>query len=183
MAEAQAAKTETSGSDLPSAAAGDLLSRKLEAVFSRIERERMRDVPILNPALSVACVGMRPAGDGWLCALVTPWFINLIALPGDEAGAEAWSATPAGTKSARRLPAGVFEFISASEEGIGPYQMCSLFSPVLEFENQEAALATAEASLAAVFDASLDPANAQAAASGQTKPSTLKLSRRSLIFG
>ena len=129
------------------------LARNLESVFSKIERERMRDVPILNPSLSVACVGMRPFEDLWLSVLVTPWFINLIALPADEAGAESWGQAAPGSKSMRRFPAGAFEFISASEDGIGPYRMCSLFSPVLEFENQEAALATAEACLTAIFDA------------------------------
>ena len=97
----------------------------------------MRDIPILNPALSVACVGMRPFADGWLSVLVTPWFINLIALPADEACGEAWSCAAAGTKLTRQFPAGAFEFICASEDGIGPYQMCSLFSPVLEFESQK----------------------------------------------
>jgi [NiFe] hydrogenase assembly HybE family chaperone len=163
MLEARNPGGEASGGAPFSPAAGESLSRNLEAVFRGIERERMRDVPILNPALSVACVGMRAAADGWICILVTPWFINLIALPGDESAAQSWSRTVPGDKSMRELPAGSFEFISASEEGIGPYRMCSLFSPVLEFENQEAALAVAEASLAAVFDAGLDPANADAA--------------------
>jgi len=58
-----------------------LQTRKLEAVFSKIERERMSDIPILNPSLQVAAIGMRPLGESWVCALVTPWFINLMALP------------------------------------------------------------------------------------------------------
>jgi [NiFe] hydrogenase assembly HybE family chaperone len=183
MAEIRASGGDASGGVPSGPAAGESLSRNLEAIFSRIERERMRDVPILNPSLSVACVGMRAIEGGWLSVLVTPWFINLIALPRDEAAAETWSRTAAGTKSLRQFPAGSFEFISASEEGIGPYQMCSLFSPVLEFENQEAALAAAHASLAAIFDASLNRAAAAPAKAAEAKEPPPKLSRRSLIFG
>jgi [NiFe] hydrogenase assembly HybE family chaperone len=161
-------------------AAGESLSRNLETVFSRIERERMRDVPILNPSLRVACVGMRAIEDGWLCVLVTPWFINVIALP---SSAGAWAGEPPGTKSLRQLPAGSFEFLSAYEEGIGPYRMCSLFSPVLEFENQEAALAAAEASLAAILDASLDPANAAHSGAERAKQPPPEINRRALLFG
>ena len=39
------------------------LTRKLEAVFGMIERERMHDIPILNPSLRVAAIGMRPFGE------------------------------------------------------------------------------------------------------------------------
>ncbi len=188
MAEAGAAAAEADGSMAMDLAPAERLSRNLETVFRKIERERMRDVPILNPALSVACVGMRPFEDGWLSVLITSWFINLIVLPGSEAGAKAWSGESAGTKLMRQFPAGAFEFIRAIEDGIGPYQMCSLFSPVLEFESQEAVLATADASLAAVFDASLNPANGGAAkqapaAAGPTQQDASKLSRRALIFG
>ena len=189
MAEALAAGTGTGGLDAPElAAARERLSCNLETVFGKIERERMRDIPILNPALSVACVGMRPFGDGWLCVLITPWFINLIMLPGSDAGEKAWSGAAAGTKLTRQFPAGAFEFICASEDGIGPYRVCSLFSPVLQFESQEAALATAEASLGALFDASLDPANGEAAGQApgsgvQANREAQKISRRALIFG
>lgn len=169
-------------------AQGETLARTLEAVFSKIERERMHDVPILNPALRVACIGMRPFEGGWLCVLITPWFINLVLLPGDTASAEAWDSVPSGTKLVHRFPAGAFEFLCSSEDGIGPYRTCSLFSPVFEFENQDAALAAAEASLTALFDARLDPANEAAAAqteaaSGPVKPQPPKLSRRGLLFG
>ncbi|TXH61274.1 MAG: [NiFe]-hydrogenase assembly chaperone HybE, partial [Burkholderiaceae bacterium] len=37
-----------------------------------------------------------------------------------------------------------FEFLGAHEEGFGPFEACSLFSPMFQFEDQAAALATAE---------------------------------------
>ena len=35
----------------------DTLSAGLEAAFTRIQRERMADIPLLNPALEVQAVG------------------------------------------------------------------------------------------------------------------------------
>lgn len=153
--------------DAPSDAAA--LTSVVEAAFERVAAARMHGVPILNPSLRVAAVGMRPVEDGWLCALVTPWCINLMLLPASSTEA---ASLASGTKVKRHFPAGVFEFTAGWEDGLGPYQMCSLFSPVLEFENQEAALIAAEAALGAVFNAGL----------GAEKPST-GVSRRGLLFG
>ena len=156
---------------------GLALMRKLEDVFSRIERERMAGVPILNPALRVAATGMRSSSGAWICALVTPWFINLMLLPQTPELAEAWTRAAAGSKEKHAFPAGTFEFICGAEEGLGPYRMCSLFSPVLQFECQEAALAAAEAALAALFDENL--------AAPQTAGRSVKetqVSRRNLLF-
>ena len=125
----------------------------LESVFHRIEKTAMAGVPILNPRLSVKAVGLRECGDEWLAVLVTPWFMNLVLLP--QADADPSSATT-GEKSHVVFPAGRFEFIHGFEEELGPYRMCSLFSPVFEFADQESAEATALAVLAALFSASDD---------------------------
>jgi len=162
------------------------LAANLEAVFRKIEQERMLDVPILNPLLHVACIGMRRSGACWLSVLVTPWFINVMLLPGSEAEAGAWNRMAPGAKVKREFPSGLFEFICGAEEGIGPYQTCSLFSPVLEFENQEAAIAAAEAALGAIFDATLHPGYKETEASAepsQGEKEAAKLSRRDLFTG
>jgi [NiFe] hydrogenase assembly HybE family chaperone len=153
----------------------DVLKSRMEAAFRRAAEERMTDVPILNPALSVAAAGVRPVENAWLTVLVTPWCINLMLLPGDSLEASRWAALPSGAKVKRQFPAGAFEFTIGAEEALGPYQMCSLFSPVLEFETQEAALLTAEAALEVMFDAALHPESKKEEASG--------VSRRHLIFG
>ncbi len=172
--------------DQASATAGPAaaqMARKLEAVFGKIERERMRDVPILNPALRVAAVGMRAFGEVWVCGLVTPWFINLMLLPNTPDVAESWSRLGNGTKASHDFPAGTFEFISGSEDGFGPYQMCLLFSPVLQFENQEAALATVEGALAALFDENSDSALEPEVESAPPKKEATQVSRRTLFLG
>jgi [NiFe] hydrogenase assembly HybE family chaperone len=127
----------------------DTVSVGLEAAFTRIQHERMRDVPLLNPALEVQAVGFRGWENYCLGILITPWFMNLMLLPPDG---EAWAALPSGTKINQSFPSGTYEFILGEEQGIGRYLMCSLFSPVFEFQNQEAAVATAEAVLEGLMD-------------------------------
>lgn len=118
---------------------------QLAQVFGAIERERMHDVPVLNRALAVEAIGFEPHDDvrdgeerpreGALGVLLTPWFMNLVWLPKETDAALA--------NEVRTLGSDRLSFMVANEAGIGPYQMCSLFSPVFEFESQEAARATA----------------------------------------
>ncbi len=119
---------------------------ELERVYRHIEATAMADVPILNKALSVQCVGMTRTGADMLCVLITPWFINLVLLP-DRLS----PPVQPGTKSKAMLPGGVFEFIQSHHEELGPYRMCSLLSPVFEFEAQTDAVTVAEAILAEVL--------------------------------
>lgn len=168
----------------------------LEAAFARVHRERMHDVPILNPALGIKAVGTREVEAGWLSALVTPWFINLMLLPRTPEQAQDYRALQLGGIVAHAFPSGRFEFIVGEEGDLGRYLMCSLFSPVLEFESHGAALITAESAIAALFDARLAPDAAQAsdgvspdfAAAARPGPEIAeheagKLSRRGLLFG
>jgi [NiFe] hydrogenase assembly HybE family chaperone len=143
------------------------IANSLEATFRRIQNERMDGVPILNSRLLVEATGTREWNGHWLSVLITPWFINLMLLPQSPEQTETWSALPSGTKVLQRFPAGRFDFLTGEETDIGPYLMCSLFSPVLEFEDHEAARVAAAAALDALFDASLDPATAKDEA---TKP-------------
>lgn len=123
----------------------------LEAVFGEIARTRMAGLPICNAALAVEAVGLRRGAEGqWVGAMVTPWAINLLCLPGDAA---AWPALAAGGSHDWRFPSGAYEFIVAEEERLGTYHLCSLFSPALEFESHEAARLTALAAVHALFAA------------------------------
>jgi len=125
------------------------LAAGLEAAFTRIQRERMADVPMLNPALRVQAVGFRIREAECVGVLITPWFMNLMLLP---LAGDAWDGLPPGSKLEQAFPSGSYEFILGEEEGIGRYLMCSLFSPVFEFEDQAAAVATAEAVLTGLMD-------------------------------
>lgn len=119
----------------------------LQKVFESIHRERMADMPMVNPALQVATIGFDKNEYGCVGILLTPWCMNLLLLPeGDE-----WAAAQPGSKQMHGLPSGDYEFVVADEVGLGRYLSCSLFSPMFEFADQETALATAEASLLAVM--------------------------------
>jgi [NiFe] hydrogenase assembly HybE family chaperone len=122
---------------------------QVAAAFRGVHETRMHGVPILNPAIAVEAVGFAPWDAHWLGCLVTPWFMNLILLP---RVAERWVRLRPGEKHTYLFPAGAFEFIAGREEAIGEYQACSLFSPMFEFADHEAARLTAEACLRALFD-------------------------------
>lgn len=122
-------------------------SVRVAKAYERIWRTRMQDLAFLNPNLRVEAVGFRPWEGQWLGALVTPWFLNLLLLPG---GGE-WTSLAAGSERFVTFPAGCFRFIAGHETGLGESHSCSLFSPVLEFADHEAARLTAEAALAALF--------------------------------
>jgi [NiFe] hydrogenase assembly HybE family chaperone len=139
-------------------------ARALEQAFRRIETERMRDVPILNPAVAVRALGFRRSSEGWLGVLLTPWCMNLMLLPAEGT---AWRSLPPGEKRSVAFPGGEFEFIAGHEAAIGEFHSCSLFSPVFEFSDQDAACETARAALEALFTA--EPAGP----SGEERPAEI----------
>lgn len=147
----------------------------------RIWKTRMDGLPFLNPALRVESVGFRPWEGQWLGALVTPWSLNLVLMPGDGP----WKALPAGGERIAVMPAGRFRFIAGTDEELGEYHACSLFSPALEFADHEAACATAEASLVALFDASHAPAadGYQPSGAGDAAHRPSEVSKRDFIRG
>lgn len=123
----------------------------LEALFAHIARTRMQGIPILHPDLRVQAVGFEPAAmvDGSparaaVGVLVTPWFMNLVWLPLDAAAPDALAV---GATRERRVGRECFPFIGAHEDGFGPFEACSLFSPMGEFADHDAAVATALAVL------------------------------------
>lgn len=118
----------------------------LEAAFRRIERERMAGLPLVHPQLRVQAVGFA-AGDDELAlgVLVTPWFMNLVQLP---LTAQAAALLPRPGVGAERAVFGWrFLFHAQQEDGIGLFAAASLVSPMSEFADQAAAVATAQALL------------------------------------
>jgi [NiFe] hydrogenase assembly HybE family chaperone len=120
---------------------------RLEAVFATIARERMAALPIVNPALAVAVPAMRDRDGEWLGVLLTPWAISLVILPGTGGRFRVLGADETQTW---HFKSGDYAFMGNAEPELGPYQTCSLFSPVFEFADQAAAEATALAAFAAV---------------------------------
>lgn len=150
-----------------------ILATRLEGAFRDIWQTRMQDVPVVNAALHVEAVGLRPWNGHWLCALVTPWFINLVVLRGNGD----WRAVPDRDSVWYEFPTGRFEFLGSSEPGLGEFHACSLFSPVLEFADHDTARETARAALQALFDPSLlgePPPDAKAAGRGMSRRDFLR---------
>ncbi len=116
--------------------------RTLEAAFSQVH-QRMESLPFLNPRLQVRALGFQPWQPYWLGVMVTPWFMNLMLLPGDESA----DVSRVGEAQSVNFPCGTFSFVAGHNHTIGSYLSCSLFSPVQELESQQLAEEVALASL------------------------------------
>jgi len=121
---------------------------RLTADFREVWHSKMRDVPLVNKALSVEAVGFIPWQGGALGVLLSPWFMNLILLPGEG---EDWSQLTPGAKEQIAFPSGSYEFIHNTREMVGGYKACSLFSPMGDFQTQMQATDVARAVMAELF--------------------------------
>lgn len=147
-------------------------SEAVERAFILIHRERMADLPILNPALHVEAVEFQPWQGHWLGILVTPWCMSVMLLPGAQAP---WTTVPELKRREVTFPFGKLAFLGTTEPGLGEYQSCSLFSPMEKFATQAQAVETARASLLALLapppGTQADPKAAESAAPKERRPS------------
>ncbi len=120
----------------------------LEQLYENIRVTRMVGVPILNEKIKVQAVGFREWNQHVLGVLITPWFMNLMLLPTENTS---WDGFKFGSKHSYTFEAGAFEFILGEEEDLGQYMSCSMFSPMFDFENHQAAVETAEAIVSGMF--------------------------------
>jgi [NiFe] hydrogenase assembly HybE family chaperone len=127
----------------------DALTTTLVTEFREIWHAKMRDVPMVNKLLSVEAVGFRFVDGRPLGVLISPWFMNLIQLPGEG---EDWSGLTAGAKELIAFPSGEYEFIHNTRGLLGGYKACSLFSPMGDFATQMQAREVAQAVMVALFD-------------------------------
>ncbi|PKO59067.1 MAG: [NiFe]-hydrogenase assembly, chaperone, HybE [Betaproteobacteria bacterium HGW-Betaproteobacteria-13] len=134
---------------------------ELRACFAAIAAGPMAGLPLCNPALEVAAIGFRSWQGEWLGALLTPWSLSLVLIPG---GGGLFRPLAADERQCWSFPSGEYAFLGNREPELGPYQMCSLYSPVFEFESQADAEAVAHAALDALFVAADGAAEAGAAA-------------------
>ena len=125
----------------------DNLKHKIVARFQVIDIQRMRDLPIYNPALIVEAINFQaielPSEKNALIgALITPWFINILLVHTDEI-----KAAKLGQRISYQLPSGDFEFMVGEDEELGRYDFYTLASPVLKYKSQHAAQQLAEKGL------------------------------------
>jgi [NiFe] hydrogenase assembly HybE family chaperone len=137
------------------------VANELAAVYREIYRATMCGVPICNDALAVEAVGFRNFEQYVVGVVVTPWFLNLVAVAQEAT----FTAAPAANAPAVRLrfPAGDVDFNVSELEGFGRLASCSLFSPMSEFANHDAAREAAQAALNALLDPCLNEGPCQRA--------------------
>ncbi|MCV2878822.1 [NiFe]-hydrogenase assembly chaperone HybE [Sedimentimonas flavescens] len=121
---------------------------RLVADFREVWHAKMRDVPMVNKALSVEAVGFRSHEGRPLGVLLSPWFMNLILLPRAD---EDWSSLLPGAKEQIEFPSGTYEFLHNTREMVGGYKACSLFSPMGDFQTQMQATDVARAVMDELF--------------------------------
>ena len=163
------------------------VTRALTLTYLGIWQHKMRDVPVTNPRLNVEAVDFRIWQGFYLGVLITPWFMNLVLVPRQQAD---WSDRITGEKYRYGFEAGEFEFILGRVDGIGSLLSCSLFSPVFEFDDHATAVATARAVMNAVFDPTTGRADQPRSSDSIGQPtadragiSTETLSRRDFFRG
>ena len=133
----------------------------VEQTYFRVFQQRMADVPILNPALSVEAIDFQRWQGHWLGIVVTPWCMSVLLVPGST---DNWVWTGENKRRFVRFPAGEFAFLGSEEAELGEFQSCSLFSPMGKFTSQVEAAMTARASMVALLTAP-PPVEARAAES------------------
>ncbi|MCW2283063.1 [NiFe] hydrogenase assembly HybE family chaperone [Rhodoblastus acidophilus] len=150
------------------------LAARLEEHFEELYERCMKDMPICNPHLRVACIGFRPYGDFNLGIVLTPWFMNVCASP--RAGAPKVEDRPGATRGLA-LPTGNVDFLATDLDGFDRLLFASLFSPMDDFADHAAAQATAEAAM----DALMKPPEPASPPSPPPKKEPVALDRRAFF--
>jgi [NiFe] hydrogenase assembly HybE family chaperone len=138
---------------------------QLVAAYRDIEMI-VRSLPIYNARLSIEAIGFREHHGCLAGILSTPWFMNLVVAPLRPGEG---TALAKGSKRYIAFPSGDYEFVAGELKGFGALELCSLFSPMENFENQQAARLAAEAAIAELFTAP------------EPEPAPQTLSRRALF--
>lgn len=164
-------------------------SAVLERHFRRVHETRMAGLPFLNTALDVAVAGCERVDGDWLAAVVAPWTIQLVLLPG---GGALWRDSAVGARHTLSLPVGDLVFIGEAGEHatdlVPAFLYCPLITPPEGIANTVEACAIAREALATVLnplpasnlDAPPDPLGGDAAPNPRTPPSP---SRRAFLRG
>ncbi|MDD5297514.1 MAG: [NiFe]-hydrogenase assembly chaperone HybE [Rhodocyclaceae bacterium] len=155
---------------------------RLEAAFRELDA-RMKGAPGYNPALSVVAAGFRPWQGHWLGAVITPWAVQLVLLPG-EGGEQ--PAAP-GERRSRAFPVGERNLMGLELEGYGLLEAAPLLPSVQAMTSQGEAESAALAALAALMLPEGTPAFALApvpgAQSDAKAPVKRPVSRRDFLRG
>lgn len=115
--------------------------------YRKVYEERFRGLPIINPELDVEAVGFRPLAEHEFGALITPWFINLVLLPGTDR----WQDRAQGSRCRIEFPGDNIDFTVSHDEELGTTLSAALFGTVTEFPDQAVAREVAAETLRLLF--------------------------------
>jgi [NiFe] hydrogenase assembly HybE family chaperone len=121
--------------------------QRLVDFYQTVFEERFRGLPIVNAALQVEAVGFRELAEHEFGALITPWFINLFLLPGNNR----WNDRPQGSVCIVELPGGKVDFTVSHDEVIGTTLSAAMFGTVTDFPDQAMARDVARETLRLLF--------------------------------
>jgi [NiFe] hydrogenase assembly HybE family chaperone len=152
-------------------------TRELDAVsklvnFYRHAAINMKGMPVYNPTLAVEGVGFREHDGRQVGVIVTPWFMNLTVLPSAR-DLETWRR---GATARLAFPSGLYDFTVNEAGDNGLIATCSLFSPMQDFTDHEAAQVAALAAADALFEPDTPEKPAE-------PPPAPQISRRKLLGG
>ena len=95
----------------------------------------MRGLPIVNLKLKVEAVGFKQVGNDQVGILISPWFMNLVVLPGTEAH----DHLPQGEEVEWEFPGGKYALTCCRDDALGFYLSAILFRTVADFPDQQMA--------------------------------------------
>jgi [NiFe] hydrogenase assembly HybE family chaperone len=113
----------------------------------------MKGLPIYNPTVAVEAVGFREYDGRQAGVMVTPWFMNLTVLP-SEADKAVWVS---GGTVRLTFPSGQYDLLVSQLPDYGLVGTCSLFSPMSDFTDHEAAQLAAQSAADGLFAAEEPP--------------------------
>ncbi|CNE50797.1 hydrogenase-2 assembly chaperone HybE [Yersinia kristensenii] len=129
----------------------------LEQIFGQIAADEMRGLPFYRDHIPLRACGFQLFEQQWIGALLTPWMLSLVVLPGPQ---QSWQRRAVGERLMLALPCGTIGFIVSEIDfivsemdftvseiaGGGQYLSRSLMSPLDTSLSAERALQLAEQS-------------------------------------
>ncbi len=146
---------------------------RLTRRFETIGEERMRGLPFYNTRLQVEALAFEEMPQGYIGALITPWFINIVWL-----FKQATEPGTVGRRYTHTLPSGDHDFMIGMDEELGRYDFISLASPTGKFKTQQQARDFASRKLSSILEGEDNPATEERPVSFITQTGEEKMSRR-----
>lgn len=147
--------------------------------YRQIAEQRMKGLPFLNPALEVEAVGFRTWEGHQVGVLITPWFMNLVLIPGPEAESRDLGGDKA---TAWEFPGGRCDLHVSRPDGQILHLCASLFTSVEGFPDQGTAREVAREVLRNLFTVPADGrSNADQGEAGADALLARPVSRRAFL--